>query len=59
MEMAAPQQCGDEQLQVTAAFVLGLEEGGVLYQGLPRELYVELLEYMMHVWADKGPDEEE
>ena len=51
----------DEQLQATAAFVVGLkgdgggsdEEGEVRH--LPRELFKELLGYLMHAWADKGP----
>lgn len=51
-----PQQQGnDEQLRATMAFVLGLAEGGVEYEGLPRDLYVELLGYMLPWWADKGP----
>jgi hypothetical protein len=52
-----------ERLRATAGFVLGLE-GGEEEQGLPDELFVELLGYMMAPWADKGPaaateDEEE
>ena len=47
----APQR-GDERLRATVAFVLGLEEGGVEYAGLPRGVYVELLGYVMHPWAD-------
>ena len=38
----------EEKARATAAFVLGLEEGGVDYQGLPRELFKELLGYMVH-----------
>ena len=38
------------------AFVVGVEEGGVEYQGLPREVYVDLLGYLLPVWADKGPE---
>jgi hypothetical protein len=45
----------DERLRATVAFVLGLEEGGVEYAGLPREVYVELLGYLLPAWADKGP----
>ena len=36
------------------AFVVGVEEGGVKYQGLPREVYVDLLGYLLPVWADKA-----
>ena len=49
-------QRGDERLGGTAAFVLGLEEGGVEYAGLPKEVYVELLGYLMPAWADNGPE---
>ena len=42
----------------TVAFVVGLEEGGVAYEGLPREVYVDLLGYVLPAWADKGPVEE-
>ena len=36
--------------------MVGVEEGGVEYQGLPREVYVDLLGYLLPVWADKGPE---
>ena len=49
----APQR-EDERLRATAAFVLGLEEGGVGYAGLPREVYVDLLGYLLPAWVDKG-----
>lgn len=51
----APQQQGDEQLQPTVAFVLGLEEGGVEYAGLPQEVYVDLLGHLLPAWADNRP----
>lgn len=47
---------GDERLRATAAFVLGLEEGGVEYVGLPHEMYVDLLGYLLPAWVDKGPN---
>ena len=53
----APQRGGDERVRATVAFVLGLEEGGVAYAGLPRELYEEVLGYVLPAWADKGPEE--
>ena len=43
-------------MRATVAFVLGLEEGGVEYAGLPRDVYVDLLGYMLPAWADKGPE---
>ena len=49
----APQR-GDERMRATVAFVLGLEEGGVGYAGLPREVYVDLLGYLLPAWVDKG-----
>lgn len=56
----APQQQqqrdNEERVRATAAYVLGLEEGGVEYGGLPGEVFVELLGYMLPAWADKGPD---
>ena len=51
----APQPGGDERLRATVAFVLGMEEGRVAYAGLPRELYVDLLGYLLPAWTDKGP----
>lgn len=50
----APQQREDEQLRATVAFVLGLEEAGMEYAGLPRELREEMLGYMTHAYMDKG-----
>lgn len=47
---------GDERLRATMAFVVGLEEGGVEYAGLHGETYKKLLAYMIHPWADKGPE---
>lgn len=50
----APQQkrlLEDEQLRETTAFVVGLGK----YEGLPKEVFVDLLGYMMPSWADKGP----
>jgi ankyrin repeat protein len=44
-----------KRLRATAGFVLGLE-GGEEEQGLPDELFVELLGYMLVPWADKGPE---
>jgi hypothetical protein len=49
------QQQEDEEVRATVAFVLGLEEGGVEYEGLPDTVFVELMGYMMPTWADKGP----
>jgi hypothetical protein len=43
------------RLRATAGFVLGLE-GGEGEQGLPDELFVELLGFMLAQWADKGPE---
>ena len=58
-ELVAQQRgWGDERVRATAAFVLGLEEGGVAYAGLPRELYEEVLGYMTHAWMDKGPEDD-
>ena len=57
-ELALERQADDAQLRATVAFVVGLEEGGVEYQGLPWEVYMDLLGYMMHKWADKGPETE-
>ena len=54
----APQR-GRERVLATVAFVVGLEEGGVAYAGLPRELYEEVLGYMVPAWADKGPEGED
>ena len=49
---------GDQQVRATVAFVLGSEEGGVEYVGLPYEMYVDLLGYLLPGWADKGPENE-
>lgn len=49
-----PNQGDDDQLQATAAFVLGLLGTG--NKSLPRELCVELLGLMLPVWADQGPE---
>lgn len=38
-----------------AAFAVGVS-GGEKDTRLCEELYVELLEYMLPVWADKGPE---
>lgn len=48
VEMATPGQHGQtkERMRATAAFVVGLEEDGVEYEGLPRELLEELLGYI-------------
>ena len=43
------------RLRATAAFVLGFD--GDEYKGLPQELYVELLRFMLPRWADKEPGE--
>ena len=55
------QQGDDEQLRATAAFMVGLEgdddgseEGEAKH--LPRELFKELLGYLMHAWAEKGAE---
>ena len=37
----------EQRLRATAAFAL---------EGLPQELYVELLGFMLPRWADKGPE---
>ena len=53
-----PQKQGDddEQLRATVAFVVGLEgDGSEEDKHLPWELFKELLGYLMHAWADKGP----
>ncbi len=42
------------RLRATAAFALGF--GGDEYKGLPKELYVELLGFILPRWADKGPE---
>ena len=42
------------RLRATAAFVLGFD--GDKYKGLPKDLYVELLGFMLPRWADKGPE---
>lgn len=54
VELTASQ--GDERLRATVAFVLGLEEGRVEYQGLPWDMYMDLLGYLLPAWADNGPD---
>ena len=55
----------DEQLRATVVFVVGLEgdgngseDGPEEAKHLPREVFKELLGYMMHAWADKGPEQE-
>ena len=61
VELAPSQQQGDdEQLRATAVIVVGLEGGDGSgeedeVKHLPRKLFKELLGYMMHAWADKGP----
>ena len=47
---------GDERLRATVAFVVGLEEGGVEYAGLPQKVYVDLRGYMLPAWANKGQE---
>lgn len=49
------QEQEDEQLRATAAFMVGLPESRMKYKGLPRELFVELLGYMLPGWAYNGP----
>jgi hypothetical protein len=48
------QQQRSECLRATATFTLGLD--GDDYKGLPQELYLELLGFLMPPWADKGPE---
>lgn len=51
-----PQQA-DEQLHATVAFAVGLEgDGSEEDKHLPRELFKELLGYIMYEWADKGAE---
>ena len=64
VELTPPQQegqQGDERVRGAAAFVVGIaaEEGLEEEEPkhLPRDLFKELLGYMMHAWADKGPEE--
>jgi hypothetical protein len=66
VELTPPQQDqqgDDERVRATAAFVVGGlddEEGSKEEEEakhLPRELFKELLGYMMHAWADKGPEQ--
>lgn len=47
------------RLRATVAFVAGLEEGGVKYPGLRGKGFEMLLGYMMHAWADNGPEIEQ
>jgi hypothetical protein len=55
VEFISQQQQGDdERLRATAAFAAGFD--GDCYKGLPRELYVELLGFMLPPGADKGPE---
>ena len=44
-----------KKLRATVAFAVDVS-GGEKGSGLCEELYVELLEYMMPAWADKGPE---
>ena len=48
----------DGELHATVAFAIGLEGDGSeeKYKHLPREPFKELLGYLMHLWADKGPN---
>jgi ankyrin repeat protein len=50
VELTRQHRQGNEQLRAMAAFAL---------EGLPRELFVELLGFMLPVWADKGPEGQE
>lgn len=34
-----------------------MKEGGVMYPGLPEEVYEQLMEYMVLGWMDKGPNQ--
>ena len=51
----------DEQLRATVGLEgdgNGSEDGSGEAKHLPREVFKELLGYMMHAWADKGPEQE-
>lgn len=47
----------EEKARATIASVLGMTEGGVMYPGLPEEVYEQLMEYMVLGWMDKGPNQ--
>jgi hypothetical protein len=49
------QQYNSERLRATAAFALGLERGEE-GKGMPDDVFVDLLGYLLPVWADKGPE---